>query len=405
MNPKFIIQPEWLFTGEHNGFAKNTAIVCEEGKIKELIPSSSVPEESEYQALQYPGHTLLPGLIDAHVHLTMCGCCSPRQHMMKESDELLLLRASFNARLLIEWGITTARDCGDRNGVTFHLREAIQAGIIPGPHLLLAGPPLTSPRGHCYFMMGEVADREHIEKRIAKAARQGADFIKVMLTGGGLTPGTDSLGLQFAQEDLEFLVTAAKNYGLYVSAHAHSPEAISLAALSGVRTIEHASFVDRKKGVMADPNILKTVKENGSVIVPTNIPAFNAVQMNRQLGLAKEIGISSDEFLNNRMKVTSQLMAKEISLISGSDAGATNVSFRDVKGEIKFMKHVGMDASKALATATGLAATALGLPLTGKISRGYVADLLLAEGNLENDLEVLENVKGVWKNGNRIKNN
>lgn len=402
MTHKFIILPEWIFTGESNGFTNNTAIVCENGKIRELIPSSSLPGESEYQLLQYPGHTLLPGLIDAHVHLTMCGCCSPRQHLMKESDELLLLRASHNARLLIEWGITTARDCGDRNGVTFHLREAIQSGIIPGPNLLLAGPPLTSARGHCYFMMGEVIDREHIEIRINKAAQQGADFIKVMLTGGGLTPGTDSLGLQFTKEDLEFLVAVAKNYGLYVSAHAHSPESIFLASVSGVRTIEHASFVDRKIGVMAAPDILHMLKEKGCIVIPTNIPAFNAVQMNRQLGLAKEIGINSEEFLKNRIKVTGQLAAQGISLISGSDAGATNVSFRDVKGEIKFMKQVGMDTGKALSTATGLAAEGLGLSLTGKLLKGYHADLLLVEGNLENDLDVLENVKGVWKNGIKI---
>ena len=123
-----------------------------------VAPSSikSFPRPKAASTLPMPGVTLMPGLIDAHVHLTFCGCLSPRQTMMQESNELLLLRAAENARNALLAGITTLRDCGDRGGVTFILREAITRGVIEGPRLLLSGPPLTPPRGHCYFMGGEV---------------------------------------------------------------------------------------------------------------------------------------------------------------------------------------------------------------------------------------------------------
>ncbi len=400
MTNKTAIFPEVLFTG--NDFLTGMAVIIVNDRITDVLPAAQLPEQEDCLRLAAPGHTLLPGLIDAHVHLTMCGCCSPRQHMMKDSDELLLLRAARNAQQLIGWGITTVRDCGDRNGVTFHLREAIKAGVAIGPDLLLTGPPLTSARGHCYFMLGEVVDEEHMQARIKTAARREADFIKVMLTGGGLTPGTDSLNLQFSKEELSFLVTCASEHGMYVAAHAHSPQSIALAASCGVRTIEHASFVDRQHGVFADPSILQQLADSGSIVVPTNVPAVNAVRMGRQLGLAKELGISSAEFLDNRRIVTRQMREAGITLLSGSDAGATHVSFNDIKGEIRLMFEAGMSTVNALATATSLAAEQLHLEKTGRVEPGFMADLLLVKGDCRNDLQALEQTEGVWKKGKRL---
>ncbi len=401
MAKKTVIIPKVLFTGE--GFSTGMAVLMENDLIEAVVPAGQLPAESDYECIEASGHTLLPGLIDVHVHLTMCGCCSPRQHMMKESDELLLLRAARNAQALVEWGITSARDCGDRNGVTFHLREAIKAGITPGPDLVLTGPPLTNARGHCYFMQGEVVDKEHMRARIKTAAKREADFIKVMLTGGGLTPGTDSLSLQFSKEELLFLVQCASEFGLYVAAHAHSPESIALAATCGVRTIEHASFADRQKGLMTDKAIIQQLVDNNSIVVPTNVPAVNAVREGRQLGLAKEVGISSAEFLSNRRLITRQLIEAGITLLSGSDAGATHVSFKDIKGEIKLMQEAGLPTEMALATATSLAADKLQLEKTGKVAPRHLANLLLVKGDLRQDLDVLENIAGVWKAGKRIK--
>ena len=287
MDDLTIFEPEWLLDNPPEPPRGGMAVIVRGAKVEEIRPVGATPDG---RMVRLPGGaTLMPGLIDAHVHLTLCGCLAPRQTMMQESDDLLLLRSAENARIALLAGITTLRDCGDRNGVTFTLREAIQRGVMDGPQLLLSGPPLTAPRGHCYFMGGEVEGPDHIASRIAELAGRGANFIKIMATGGGLTPGTDSLALQFTSDELAFIVSEAAKHGLPVAAHAHSPAAIKSCAAAGVRTIEHATFVTREV-VHADGAILARLAGSEKVIaVPTCIPAVNAVRDGRTLGLAREL--------------------------------------------------------------------------------------------------------------------
>src|SRR5437763_14567910 len=145
MDKVTILTPEWLLDDPPSPPRRGMAVIVRGSLIEAIVPAATDP---------LPGITLLPGLIDAHVHLTMCGCHTPRQTMMRESNDLLLLRAAENARQALRAGITTLRDCGDRDDITFTLREAIHRGIVEGPRLLLCGAPLTTPRGHCYFMHG-----------------------------------------------------------------------------------------------------------------------------------------------------------------------------------------------------------------------------------------------------------
>src|SRR5438270_3211551 len=249
-------------------------------KIQDVCSASDIPASA--RVIDLGDATLLPGLIDAHVHLTLCGCQTPRQIMMQEDRDTLLLRAAENARALLRAGITTARDCGDRGGVTFALRAAIESGVVAGPQLLLCGSPLTSPRGHCYFMGGEVEGAASIARAIRARAQLGADFIKVMASGGGLTPGTDSLSMQFSPEEIGLIVAQAQRHGLYVAAHAHSAASIRASIEAGVRTVEHCSFVEYRR-VAADPETVRAMCARKIVTVPTNVPAALAIQNGRTL--------------------------------------------------------------------------------------------------------------------------
>src|SRR5579864_8811609 len=195
MDALTVLKPEFLLANPPEPAVRGRAVVVRGEVVDAVVAMDEAPTAA--RVLEFPGATLMPGLIDAHVHLALCGCDTPRQTMMREDNQILLLRAAENARRALQAGITTVRDCGDRDGVTFTLREAIERGVVSGPRLLLSGPPLTSPRGHCYFMGGEVEGREHIAQAIAERVEEGADFIKVMATGGGMTPGTDSFALQF----------------------------------------------------------------------------------------------------------------------------------------------------------------------------------------------------------------
>ncbi|HWD97652.1 MAG TPA: amidohydrolase family protein [Bryobacteraceae bacterium] len=355
-------------------------------KIQDICSASDIPASA--RVIDLGDATLLPGLIDAHVHLTLCGCQMPRQTMMQEGRDTLLLRAAENARTLLRAGITTARDCGDRDGVTFALRAAIENGVIAGPHLLLCGSPLTSPRGHCYFMGGEVEGAAGIARAIRARAQLGGDFIKVMATGGGLTPGTDSLSMQFSAEEIGLIVSEAERHGLYVAAHAHSAESIRTSIAAGVRTIEHCTFVEHRR-VAADLDTVRAMSARNAVAVPTNIPAALAIQNGRTLGLAKQIEMASDDFLYGRRIATQQLIGAGVRVIAGTDAGATGVTFDALAGEIEILQETSGSALQAIASATSLSADSLGLSGVGRIRRGFESDLIAVSGNPAEDVTVL----------------
>jgi imidazolonepropionase-like amidohydrolase len=355
-------------------------------KILDICSASDIPASA--RVIDLGDATLLPGLIDAHVHLTLCGCQTPRQTMMQEDRDTLLLRAAENARTLLRAGITTARDCGDRDAVTFALRAAIESGVVAGPHLLLCGSPLTSPRGHCYFMGGEVEGVACIARAIRLRSQLGADFIKVMATGGGLTPGTDSLSMQFSAEEIGLIVAQAERYGLYVAAHAHSAASIRTSIEAGVRTIEHCSFAEHRR-VAADPDTVRAMSDRNLVAVPTNIPAALAIQNGRTLGLAKEIEMASGDFLDGRRLATQQLIGAGVRVIAGTDAGATGVTFNALAGEIQIMQEAYGSALQAIASATALSADSLGLRGVGRIRPGCEADLIAVPGNPAEDITLL----------------
>jgi imidazolonepropionase-like amidohydrolase len=383
-----ILIPQHLVDGTGAPSRRDAAIVVERQLIVDVVPIDALPVESSARRIHLPDATLLPGLIDAHVHLTLGDGPTPRETMMCEDNQMLLLRAAFQARGALMAGITTVRDCGGRDEVTFILRDAVYKGVTPGPRLLLCGHPLTPPRGHCYFMHGEVNNRNEIADRIASLAQHGADFIKVMATGGGLTPGTDSLALQFSPEDLCFIVDEASRHGLAASAHAHSVRAIRACIDTGVATIEHATFVT-KNGIAVDEEILRLMADRSTVVVATVAPAENAVRAGRQLGLAREIGMDGADFIAARREVLRAMYQAGVRLIAGSDAGATGVRFTDVLGEVKLLAEIGMSHEQAIAAATGTSAEALGIQNVGRIAPGYLADLLAVRGDLSVDLNAL----------------
>jgi len=376
------------------------AVLVSGRKILDICGASDIPASA--RVVDLGDATLLPGLIDAHVHLTLCGCPTPRQTMMREDRDTLLLRAAENARMLLLAGITTARDCGDRDAVTFALRDAIESGVVAGPRLLLCGSPLTSPRGHCYFMGGEVEGAASITRAIRTRAQLGADFIKVMATGGGLTPGTDSLSLQFSADDIALIVAQADRHGLYVAAHAHSGASIRISVEAGVRTIEHCSFVQHGR-VAADPEVVRAMSARNVVAVPTNIPAALAIQNGRTLGLAKQVDMASGDFLEGRRMATQQLIAGGVRVIAGTDAGATGVAFDALAGEMELMREAYGSALQAIASATSLSADSLGLSEVGRIRPGFDSDLIAVRGNPAHNIALLREPIFVMSKGTIVR--
>lgn len=192
----------------------------------------------------FPDGTVLPGLIDCHVHLAFDAGPDPVAAVRGADDMSLLLGMAGRAQQLLATGVTTVRDLGDRGGLSVRLRDAIAAGVLRGPRILAATAPITPPGGHCWFFGGEVSGEEAIRDRVRRNAENGADVIKVMATGGGLTKGGPATWQsQFTTAELQSVVAEARRTGLPVAAHAHGTEGIASAVAAGVNTIEHCTWM------------------------------------------------------------------------------------------------------------------------------------------------------------------
>jgi imidazolonepropionase-like amidohydrolase len=346
--------------------------------------------------------TVLPGLIDCHTHLvadTTFGGLECVETMPDEAiDEVIgdSLRAHARA------GVTTVRDLGDRGYRTLALRER------PGrPRVVPAGPPLTTPAGHCHFLGGVVegdpraAVGEHVER--------GVGVIKVMASGGFATPGTDPLGAQFTVAELAAMVDAAHRAGLPVVAHAHSLLAMENALSAGVDGIEHFTGL-AAQGARITDELLDEVARQGVFVDLTmgndrSLHAAMPAPPPTLAALMARMGVTSfDAFYNSGIAVLARLREHGVHVIAGVDSGMAPMkrhgnAWRTV-GELV---DGGYAVDQALEAATSLAAKACGLEAeTGRLAQGYAADVLVVDGDLAQDLSPLGTPREVVVRGTPV---
>jgi imidazolonepropionase-like amidohydrolase len=362
----------------------DAAVVIDNGLITAIGPAADYPD-----ALSFPDATILPGLIDGHVHLTFDAGPDPAGALQQTGDPALLLAMYARARELLDSGVTTVRDLGDRGRLTLHLRDAIAAGTLPGPRILAATTPLTSRGGHCWFFGGEVEGEERIRALVRANAEAGADLIKVMVTGGHLTPGGPAMWeSQFTDKDLVGIVEEAALYGLPVSAHAHSTAGIRAAAEAGVATIEHCTWLGDNQLDMSD-EVAALIAERGIYVCP-------GISRNWR-GYARKFGQEVSDALLGRI---GWMAERGLPLMSGTDAGIPGATFGDIVGGLEVFEHAGFPASRVIDIATVESAQALGIShTTGRIAPGLAADLLVVGGDPLADLRALRDVRLVVRNG------
>ena len=356
--------------------------------------------------------TLLPGLINAHVHLTLDASFSVLADYLEERDrgsEALISRAADNLHGALSAGVTTVRDCGTLNEVAFAVRSAIESGELKGPRVVTCGSPLTTTGGHCYFFGLEADDEDSLRAAVRDQARAGADFIKIVATGGNLTPGTNPFAPQYSADELRCAVDAAHDAGLAVAAHAHAPEGIANAVAAGVDTIEHC-FFETREGIAYDARTVEQIADRGIVVCPTvgardpamvkqiqEMPAASADPRARLLERMQEIRA------NFR-----RMFEAGVTLAAGNDAGAVSgFRFDNYPAAVGAMAGanefpVGLSPIDALRAATSVAAGACGLSDTGLLAPGKRADLLAVDGNPLLDITDLERVQLVVSNGNVV---
>ncbi|TQN42978.1 imidazolonepropionase-like amidohydrolase [Blastococcus colisei] len=341
------------------------------------------------------GAALLPGLIDTHVHL--CGDSSPRaldQFAELSADQLQAVITTAEEQHL-QAGVTTVRDLGDDRWAVV---ERSRTGD-DGPTVVASGPPLTVPGGHCWSMGGVATGPEGLREAVRERVDRGAGVVKIMTSGGVLTPDTDVLACQFSLGEMRAVVDEAHGHGLPVTAHAHGLAAVELAVESGVDGIEHCSCLTHT-GARLPPALAERLVEAGTYVCPTvgRVPGV-APPPHVQARLAA-IGSTFEDHLVHVV----ELVNAGITFLAGTDAGiGPSKRHGLVPMAVADLVACGAPATEALASATGLAARACGLQRrTGRLAVGLEADLLLVDGDPLIDVTALQRPRTVVSRGREV---
>lgn len=338
----------------------------------------------------FPGATVLPGLINTHVHLVFDASRDPVGAFRAAAADSLYAAVAERARQLLDGGVTTARDLGDTGGLVFRLRAEIASGDRPGPLLVAAGAPLTPPGGHCWFLGGEVDGNDAIRDRIRDLAAAGSDVIKVMASGGHMTPGSAPMwGSQFDREQLRFIVEEARAVGLPVAAHAHGAEAIADSVAAGVATVEHCTWMTEGMVTAFDDTVAAEMAAHGVYAGDTTPPNWTT--------LAAMFPAPPGRRFGDRLP---WMHASGVPIIIGTDAGMPGAVFDDFATALSLYTDLGFRPDQVLEMVTVTAARALGLAgRTGSLVPGLTADILVVDGDPRESLAALHDQRLVMAAG------
>lgn len=384
-----IIRAGSLFDGEtvRRG---GEVVVGDDGRIIEVRPVQ--PPPYGVQVVDYGSHTsVLPGLVDGHQHLSWA--CTPNVLDGIASDPAgQEAQAVGNARRALAAGVTTIQDLGDSNYAVVVTRDD-NLGDRHLPRLLASGPPITTRGGHCHFLVGAETSPRDITAAVHRRAERHVDVIKVMVSGGNITPGSLPWESQFDQDTLRALVRAADAEGIRVAAHAHGVDAVRRCLAAGVDSVEHCTFMTAE-GVEHEPALLHQLADSGIIvrITPGTVPGGPPPPPAMATRMARILhGLTL-------------LWRAGARIVVSTDAGIGPGKPHDAMAyaAIQFGNAIG-DAVGALRASTAYAADALGLAGTcGRLAPGRAADLLVVRGDSTSDLEALLEVEAVYRDGERV---
>lgn len=393
-----------LLDGTGAAARPDQAIIVRGGRIAAVGPRASIPVPTGARVIDLRGRTVLPGLIDAHTHLTSLPEVTTVAEGFRISSAARAYRSVANARRTLLAGFTTVRNVGGGAGFgDVALRDAIAGGHVVGPRMLVSGPPITSTGGHGDFnavapefamstSWAVVADGADAVRRAVRTNRKfGADLIKVFATGGIGTEHSDPAAAQYTVEELRAAVDEARMAGLRVAAHAHGTQGIKNAVRAGVTSIEHGSLLDDEA--------IALMKRRGTWLVSDLYADEHFLtEEGAALGAPKEV-IDKGMALSRRFRESfRRAHAAGVRIAFGTDAG---VYPHGLGGrQFALMVQLGMTPAQAIRSATADAAELLGIAdRVGTVAPGKLADLIAVDGDPLADVRVLERVAFVMKDG------
>ncbi|BCO21067.1 Xaa-Pro dipeptidase [Alteromonas sp. KC3] len=393
------------FTGTSSTLLEKVTIVVDGNKIK-AIQKGFVEAGEGDEVIDLKGHTVMPGLMDMHVHLSSQHG-GPQTYLerfsLNEAD--YALRGANYAQVTLEAGFTTVRNLGDSYNETIALRNAISKGIATGPRIYTGGKSIATTGGHADpsngfahllrpdvgptqgVVNGEVEAREAVRTRY----QDGADVIKITATGGVLSVAKSGQNPQFMTDELDAIVQTAKDYGMTVAVHAHGKEGMKRAIEAGVDSIEHGTYMDDE--------IRALMKKRGTYYVPTILAGKFVAEKAKIDGFFPELVRPKAAAIGPLIQKTFERAHKAgVKIAFGTDSGVS--AHGDNAKEFALMVEAGMTPANALLSATVNSAELLGISdILGSLSEGKLADIVAVSGNPLEDISVMESVSFVMKDG------
>ena len=412
---------EWLRCGklvDGSGKPSKTdmAVYIENSLIKDVIPWSEIPAADKASFVDYSDFIVVPGFIDAHVHLLFT-CLedhdATRKILETSTHAELMAVATRNCIDSLLGGVTTVRDLGDIDYVTLSVRDLVKSGVIPGPAIYAAGPPITTTAGHLHWC-GNTADTlDEIRKAVRNSCAKEVDVIKVMSSGGNATRGSNPLMPQYEIEELKVLVNEAHRLKRRVAAHAHGSQSIRRSIAAGVDTIEHCTWKGNTEEDNSPQTLVDLLKDSPTMVTLTLAGIHRALlDFNRPLtdvvaSASKAASVTGE--LRNDFNWAKALIANGIHVALASDAGARFTSFRDFNESIE-AAIIALDADfeTVVSMSTKIAAKAIGISDTvGTLEKGMLADIAVlkqpAQGRKVGAVhDVYKQGKKMVENGNLV---
>jgi len=375
---------------------ESAGVMVENDRIIQVKKGELRDKDAETISLE--GCTLLPGFIDCHVHLLMDMAFDTFGILLNTPDPMVMLKAAKFANDTLLAGITSVRDLGGKNGIDLLLRDAIKAGMVPGPRMQACGRMICMTGGTGWQLGREADGPDEIRKAVREELKSGVDVMKIMATGGILTAGTEPGSSQFTEEEMRAGIEEAHKAGRKTSTHAQGTEGIKNAVRAGIDSIEHGFYLDDEA--------VDLMKNRGVAFLPT-LAIYKSGVRALAAGFPQPM---IDEYLKMRPDhYQSVKMAHEagITIGLGTDAGtAFNVHGENLV-ELKYLVEMGLSPMEALQAGTLTGAEILGVDESlGSIEEGKLADLVVVEGSPMDDVELLldkDRFRIIMQGGNFVK--
>lgn len=383
-----------LFDGQSEPVSAHGVLISE-GRIRRIAPAAEF-EGYEGQRIDTTGQTLMPGLIDCHVHMTFGAEPNMADAVSRIGLADLVLKTLENAQATLRGGITSVRDCGGREFVEIVIRDAINEGRHQGPSLRCAGRLICITGGHGRWIGREADGVDEVRKAVRETIRGGADCVKMMATGGVTTPNVDPLVAHFTPEEIAAGIEEAHRFGLRVASHAQGADGIRNAVEGGVDSIEH--------GFELTEPLIETMIAKGVYLVPTLSASAMLLSQARDL-LPQFMFDKASRFREMHESSFKGFVAAGGRIAMGTDAGTPFNFHGDNAQELAHMVRLGMSPLEALRAGTSVAADLLDLPGHGSVAEGKCADLLLVDGNPIEDVSAAADRRNhvmVMKNGRPV---